>query len=334
MTIAVVVPGLRVAGIIGNCLDAIARSSRAPDEIIFFDDGSDDDSARVAEAHGARVIRNTGAPLGPGMGRNRATQTTDCDLILFVDSDVVVHPDALGLLADALGEPAVVAAFGSYDDRPPEPGIGSRYVNLRHHFVHQNGPRLASTFWAGIGMVRRSAFEAIGGFSIAYGRPSIEDIELGTRMINAGGRIRLVPSAQGTHLKRWDVLQLWKTDIFSRAIPWARLIAEGKTPGADLNASSGERVAAVLVHLAVFALLLAIWTPWMLAVAAILVAAYCWQNRAFFGFLAKRVPLRLLPGMVALHGLYHIYASQIFAWTMLLHRLRARQPGVSAPSGM
>jgi GT2 family glycosyltransferase len=322
MSIAVIVPGLNVASMIGRCLTAIAASHRVPDEIIFFDDGSTDDSASIAAAQGVRVIRHDGPPIGPGMGRNRAVGATHCDLIMFIDADIVIHPTAIGLLAEVVEQGDVVAAFGSYDDRPPERGVGSLYFNLRHHFVHQNGPVLASTFWAGIGLVRHDAFDRSGGFSAIFGRPSIEDIELGARMVAEGGKIQLVRAAQGTHLKRWSLGQLWRTDVFQRAIPWSRLIADGATPGADLNAAPAERVSAVLAHVIVLSMIAIPCQPLAIIVGMVAAFAYGWQNRHFFCFLSDRVPIISLPGIIGLHWLYHLYSSQVFVWVMLLVRLR------------
>ena len=100
------------------------------------------------------------------------------------------------------GGPTLTAVFGSYDDAPAEPGVVSQFRNLLHHHVHQQGAGEATTFWAGLGAVRADAFRAAGGFDAErYPLPSVEDIDLGTRLSRNGGRILLDPLIQGTHLK-------------------------------------------------------------------------------------------------------------------------------------
>src|SRR5690606_2357585 len=96
---------------------------------------------------------------------------------------------------------------------PAASNILSQYKNLFHHFVHQQGRREAKTFWAGCGAIRRSVFEEVGGFSTAYGRPCIEDIELGSRLVRAGRRIVLDKSIQARHLKRWSLWSVIKSDV-------------------------------------------------------------------------------------------------------------------------
>ena len=73
--------------------------------------------------------------------------------------------DAARLFAQVFAtEPDVSAVFGSYDASPPARGIVSEYRNLLHHYVHQTSGGLATTFWAGLGAVRREAFVAVDGF--------------------------------------------------------------------------------------------------------------------------------------------------------------------------
>ena len=141
---------------------------------------------------------------GPAAARNRGARDAAGDILLFVDADCRPHDDAVALLLGAFDDPEVAAAFGSYDDRPAVPTTVSLYKNLAHHFVHQRSAEDASTFWAGLGAVRRGAFRSSGGFDEAYARPSIEDVELGYRLKAAGHRIRLVKAAQVDALEALD----------------------------------------------------------------------------------------------------------------------------------
>jgi len=140
------------------------------------------------------------------------------------------------------GDSGLVGVFGSYDDAPEARGLLSEYRNLLHRYVHLRGAGEAETFWAGCGAIRRDAFEAVGGFDTArFPRPQIEDIELGYRLRERGGRIRLDPSIQGTHLKRWSLWPMFRTDFRDRGVPWMRLLMErrGRTaPGASASSAS------------------------------------------------------------------------------------------------
>ena len=336
-SVAVIIPAYNARDTLPACLDAIHAMQRAPDEVLLFSDGSTDDTDEIARKAGVTVIRNDGKPRGPGYGRNQAAQHAQSELILFVDADVVISPQALDrLLSEMLAHDAK-AAFGSYDDQPWSQRVTSLYANLRHHYVHQQSQREARTFWSGLGLIDRETFIALGGFDVEmFAHPSIEDIELGARVVAAGHRIRLVPEALCKHWKDWSLWRVWHTDVVRRALPWSRLIADGKTGGADLNISWVERFKSLLALLTVVCMFGALTTIWFapLFEPAILLGAalgcflgYVALNHAFFGFLARRLgPLRSL-GAMAMHLCYHIYAPVTFVLISLQTRLGLRGKG-------
>ena len=240
---SVIVPAHNAADTLADCLRAILTSSAHLDEVIVFNDGSTDDTLRIAQGFPVQVLSNTGLPVGPALGRNRCAAIARSKILVFVDADVIVHRGAIETLVSTIVENSTVAAaFGSYDDRPRSRRIAALYANLRHHYMHQNGQTDALTFWAGLGAIRQSAFQDVGQFDSRIGSSSIEDIDLGVRLNAAGYQIRLVPTAQGTHCKDWRLLELWRTDIFRRAIPWSRLLVNGATQGMSLNLSRAERL--------------------------------------------------------------------------------------------
>lgn len=326
-TVTVIVPAYNAQATITPCLEAIRSAMRPGDELIVYDDGATDNTNAIARAAGARILRNEGRPKGPGFGRNAAAKSAVTDLLLFVDADVVIVPDVPDLLAAEIDRTGAVAAFGSYDDHPRSDRYTSLYANLRHHFVHQNGPCEATTFWSGIGMIDRKTFLDFGGYDTAlFKHPSIEDVELGVRLKSKGHRIRLVHQAFGTHCKDWSLWRVWHTDVVRRAYPWSALIADGRTAGLDLNVATGERITALL---AVASLLFLVVSPLYgpaPVLAGALLLGYAVRNRSFFGFLAKRLPARGLAVAVAMHWCYHIYATATFVLVQLVTKLRLRAP--------
>ena len=328
---SVVVPAYNAAATLPSCLDGLRAARPAPAEVIVYDDGSTDDTAEIARAAGARVVTGRTARAGPAVGRNRAAREARTATVVFVDADVVVEPEAPSLLAAAVrAEPQVVAAFGAYGPDPAVSNIAGRYANLRHHHTHtEAGARQdgqAETFWSGLGAVDRAAFLSVGGFDEGYGRPCIEDVELGARLRAAGGEVRIVPTARGDHLKDWTLRQLWHTDVFCRAVPWSRLIATGRL-GDTLNTTSDEKAKSLIAHGVWASALAALFVPALLALTLVLAAAYLWTNRSLLGVL-RRDSRRLAVAGAGLHWLYHLYASAVFgavlAWTGFQARMDRR----------
>ncbi len=133
---------------------------------------------------------------------------------------------------------SLVALFGAYDDAI---GIGTvaDFRNLLHRLVHLRSAGSAETFWAGLGAVRRRDFDAAGGFDESrYPRASIEDVELGLRLA-ARGPMLLDPAVTGTHLKRWTLTSMVRTDFGRRGVPWTRLVLERRrAPPRSISAAA------------------------------------------------------------------------------------------------
>jgi GT2 family glycosyltransferase len=282
--LSVVVPATNRPATLDRCLAAL-RAATGPDDEVIVIDGPTELTAVEA--------RNTGAA--------RAQH----DVLVFVDADVEVHPDALGQMRAAFADPDTTAVFGSYDDAPSVRTTVSAFRNLLHHHVHQSNPGPTTSFWTGLGAVRRVAFEQVGGFdAVRYRSPSIEDIDLGQRLAARGAVIRLDPDIQGKHLKAWTLRSLLWTDFAARGVPWVALMWRARTVPRILNlglhhqvsaaASVGTAVGVVLGSLAVVA-----------ACLALLVAL----NRSFYALLVRRQGLHRAVVGVGLHALHHLVAA-------------------------
>lgn len=258
LRVSAVIPVYNGGADLQKCMTALAASDYPLHEIILVDDASTDGMTEsIAERHGARVLmlQEQG---GPARARNLGVEAASGDLIFFVDADVLVHTDTLGIGVGKLqAEATTVAVFGSYDDEPGHPSFLSQYRNLFHHWVHQTSHSEASTFWTGCGLIRRSVFLEMGGFKTTYGTPSIEDIELGARIHRAGQKIRLEKTMLCKHLKQWTFWNMVKTDVFLRGIPWVVLLLSHPNAPKDLNLSFRSRLATLLAGiLALVALIL------------------------------------------------------------------------------
>ena len=274
---------------------------------------------------GEELIVVTDPPnAGPAEARNAGALRARGNVLVFVDADVVVHADAFARLRTAFDvDPGLDAVFGAYDDGPTNPAVISQFRNLLHHHVHLSCPGEASTFWAGLGAVRREAFLAVGGFDVErFAVPSIEDIELGARLCGAGGRIELHPRVQGTHLKHWAFWNMVRTDLLLRGIPWVRLMLEHRSAPTTLNLSWRERASTILTMLAVAPALLR--RPRPTAAIALAIAAL---NGPFYWILVRRMGLiRALVGM-GLHALHRVIAVVSVPAGVLVHLLARRRGG-------
>jgi hypothetical protein len=331
--VSVIVPVYNSPGDLHECLTALLASAGSQSEIIVVDDGSTDETRSVATRKGVTVL---GLPenTGPSSARNCGARHAHGEILFFVDADLIVRPGAVSRVLKLFDEnPGVAAVFGSYDTGPRAKGVVSQYRNLLHHYVHQTGNPEASTFWAGCGAVRRSVFEAIGGFDEKHFPRCIEDIELGYRLRQAGHRIRLDKTLQGTHLKRWTLRSVIRTDVGCRAVPWTRLILERKRAPDDLNLKAGQRASVVLVGLAGFFLLGALFRVEMLILSGAALLGVLALNRHLYAFFFRQRGLLFAATAIPLHLLYYVYGGLTYFYVWCDVRLRSaatHQPIIKA----
>ena len=282
VSLSVIVPATDQPATLSRCLDALRAGSDQPDELTVVDSPHD---------HGPAAARNQGAQRAVG------------DVLVFVDADVEAHRDALARIRRTFERnPNLSAVFGSYDDDPGSPGLISDFRNLLHHHVHHEGAGEAMTFWAGLGAVRRADFFAVGGFDEQrFPHASVEDIELGMRLVANGAQIRLDPTIQGKHLKRWTLASMVRTDFVRRGSPWVRLLLSSDPAATTLNLGWRHRASAAASGAVVLALLLR--RPRPAAVGTICLIAL---NHDFYRLLLEKRGWRQAAAGIPLHLLHHL----------------------------
>jgi glycosyltransferase involved in cell wall biosynthesis len=281
-SLSVVVPATDAPATLVACVRAIEAAVHPPEEVIVVDAPS-----------GAR----------PSTARNSGIRRAKGDVLVFVDSDVVVHSDVFDRIRAAFeADSSLSALFGSYDDDPARHGLISDFRNLLHHHVHHEGAGEATTFWSGLGAVRRSAIIEAGGFDedLRY----LEDVDLGMRLHQNNGSIRLDARIQGKHLKQWTLANMLYTDLFGRGVPWIRLLAKDRSHSTTLNLGWRHRASAAASLLFLAGLLGR--RPYRIAGA---VVALCALNAPFYGLLLRKRGWRQAAAGVPLHALHHLVGA-------------------------
>ena len=122
--LSVVIPAYNAERTVGTVLEALQAQEAPPEEIIVVDDGSADDTARVAERLGAHVIRAEGGYAGGA--RNRGWDVATGEVVVFLDADSVPGPGWRAGLARSLAEfpAAIVGCARTFSARSPWGWVG------------------------------------------------------------------------------------------------------------------------------------------------------------------------------------------------------------------
>jgi glycosyltransferase involved in cell wall biosynthesis len=313
--VSIIVPVYKGGDSFRSCLLSLSKCLPETVEVIIVIDGEDDESDQIAEEFNFRVLKLS-KNGGPARARNYGARAANGDILFFVDADVTVNANTLGgVISTFAREPDIAAMIGSYDDSPFAPNFLSQYKNLFHHLNHQNGGEEAFTFWGACGAIRRDIFLSLGGFDESYRRPCIEDIELGSRIKQAGYRIRLCKEVQVKHLKHWKLVSLLKAEIFDRAVPWTELIWRNPRSNSknDLNLGFLSRLSVILVFALLACLLGAWWLKELVLLAAVFISVLLAINYSVYLFFLEKRGFYFALGVIPWHWFYYLYGGIAFA---------------------
>lgn len=214
------------------------------DELILVDNSG----TAPARGDGVAVIRAAGEQ-SPSHARNAGAEQARGDWILFLDADCTAPADLLDRffadpIADDVG--AVAGAVVPIDPAPPgagTTGLAGRYAQAKSfldqdaHLSHSYMPRAVAANL----LVRREAFEAVGGFY--EGVRAAEDTDFSWRIQRAGWRLVGRPSASVEHRYRTSLRALrrqWRGYAAGRA--WLGRRYDGFAPESAFKRAAGRVV--------------------------------------------------------------------------------------------
>lgn len=163
--ISVVIPCHNQGHYLGEAIASVSRSARKDVEIIVVDDGSSDDTVRVAQSFaGTRCVSQTNGGLA--RARNRGLQESTGRYIVFLDADDALAPGGLDMgVAELAAHPTAAFVFGRCRMMDEDGGLvvtGNEPRVERDHYrelLKRNYIWMPATV-----MFRREEIERVGGF--------------------------------------------------------------------------------------------------------------------------------------------------------------------------
>jgi N-acetylglucosaminyl-diphospho-decaprenol L-rhamnosyltransferase len=223
-------PNLDVAAVIVNfnaCRHLVecVRSLRADgvDEVVVVDNASSDGSEAVlAAADPDSRFLPTGSNLGFGRAANLGVADTAAGYVLILNPDTIVEPGTTKALAAALDRDPRLAAVGPRLDNPDgtlypsarrfpklTDAVGHAFLGYvwrtnpfttRYRMLDWDHAEAGFVDWVGGAcmLVRRTAFEQVGGFDPAYFM-YVEDVDLCWRLRQQGWTVGYEPAGRVMH---------------------------------------------------------------------------------------------------------------------------------------
>jgi len=199
--VSVIMPAHQAASTIGAATASVVWQTYRPLELIVVDDGSTDETAAIAEAHGepVRVLRQ--AHGGVAAARNAGIAAARGELITLCDADDLLFESHVQALVETFHRAGGgIATANSYWLLPG--GIHPSKKRYKGGFPTPERQRLAileQNFVSTMSVFPQALIDQIGAFDEQ--RQLAEDWDFWLRAIYAGHRVTLQP--QPLSLYRW-----------------------------------------------------------------------------------------------------------------------------------
>ncbi|MBV6287011.1 glycosyltransferase family 2 protein [Pseudomonas aegrilactucae] len=214
MKVSIVIPMFNEARHIGRTLQSARKAAEAAGldcELIVVDNGSRDDGPQIARNLGAQVLSLPGLTIGAL--RNRGAQACSGDWLAFLDADIEVPEQWLGLLLE-LHSQGQGDVFALDCDTPRQAPWFARAWQRRT--LRAGRPALHSMAWLPTPnlFMQRRWFEQVGGFDETL--RTGEDKDFSLRVRQAGARLLALRAPVVLHWgfegswREWLGKELWR----------------------------------------------------------------------------------------------------------------------------
>ncbi len=190
---SVIIPTLQEEDHLPGCIESALTAYKDDCEILVVDGGSTDATREIARRYGRVLVRSGGR----GSQLNAGAARAEGKILVFLHADTRVGADSGREIDRALNHGSVVGGCHLFRVDPPA-------RSLRFRLLEAGVSLRSRAFGTATGdqaiFVRRSSFEAIGGFPDF---PIFEDVALAGSLRRLG-RFELLPAAAYTSRRRWD----------------------------------------------------------------------------------------------------------------------------------
>lgn len=215
--LSIIVPTYNSQHTIEACLNSIKQSSFPDYEIIVVDCASNDKTAELAKKYADNVLVLSGRKTR-SYARTSGLRASGADIVVNIDSDVVIKKDALANIAQYFtGHPDIDAVTGMLSREHPNMNFSSQYKNLYMHYMFKTLPDKITFLYGSIHAFRRTVVDSYNA-SIRIA----DDTALGQQLVSKGRKIALLKNLEVIHLKKYNLSTLLIND-FKIPFDWAKI---------------------------------------------------------------------------------------------------------------
>lgn len=289
---SIIIPSYNSLSTIKECLDAVSDLDYENYEVIVVDDCSNDGSVEVIKKFPYR-LEALDQNVGSAQSRNIGAKQGKGEVLLFLDADIVISPNALELAEKYLQENKNIDVFfASFSPKLRFKNLSSQYKHLYLCYYYLKQGEKIHTLDSSFAFITKSLFEKIGGFDNKLGKIS-EDVDLGVRLTKAGYTIKINREIQMEHIKRYSFWNFLKTD-FIRGKKISRLFFRSLFKKHEVKKERSFYLKPFNIYVNIplsfsiaFFLIISLFQEWFLVGGFLLLIIFIGVNFDFWSYFAK-----------------------------------------------
>ena len=289
--ISIVIPCHNSERSLKQCLDSVFLiNCTANYEVIIVDDASGDQTVAIAKNYPCRIF-TLRSNNGAAYARNYGAKEAIGELLVFIDSDVVVKSDILTLFLGNYSRDQVDGVVGFFAESNPYSDYFSQYKSLYCYYKYcQLKNNDVSAFNTAVAAIKKSVFVQVDGFDESLS--ACEDNEFGERLFQNGFHIYIDNNIKVLHLKQFTFLSLLRNDYRKSVSLSEILFSSIKKKGLPNKLKFSDFSYGMMINIPiVFSLLVAILFCIIsnsvegLIIVCLLWSVFLFNNRKFFNYL-------------------------------------------------
>ena len=282
-------------------------------EVIVVDDASDGRSIELVckkflFTEYIRCAKN----MGVANARNEGARASRNDILVFIDTDLIMQTDFVTVLCEKFKDPDILAVSGTSSDIPANPTPFREYWGLYKAFNMPKGA-YTSLFTGQQGAIRKDIFWKAGGWDANIRGVSKEEYEFTARLEKSGVKINYEEKFElKPHYKGF-----WKLvpENYRRTKKWC-VIFLYRQKFDDYTSTFSGGMSYVLGALVIGSAVIALFIPEFAVILILALLLYLAITFKFWVFIARRKGL-----LFTLLSVFFHLASSIFIFSGAVHGL-------------
>lgn len=189
MNLSVIVPTYNSEKTIDSCLKSIFDSTYKDFEVIVVNDGSTDSTLEKIKKYGCRVI-NLKKNQGVANARNIGAKHSKTNLLLFVDSDVLVHKDTISKMMEVYKLDSNIKIIGAVESgKYLLNNFGEKFLTLKRFYDFKwkkNEKRRKFSSLPECTFIEKKVFNKVGGYNTKYKLAGMEEYDIAYKLLKKG----------------------------------------------------------------------------------------------------------------------------------------------------